>query len=331
MDHAPRLALIELLHRDGRPLQYVDVPAWPLRIGRALDNDLVLDDPHVAAHHATLDRAEDGTVLLRLGDTINGAHLGRRRLAAGESATLEAGDGAFQLGGTRLRLRLPQEAIAPERLLPPTAQPVWVTTALLLALAALVYWPAWLRSDPSREWSEWLPWLLALPVAVSLWSALWALASKLFQHRFEFWGHLAVLCRVMVPLLLLDLLLPQLAASLAWPTLWQAAQWLAPVALAVLAWQHAQLVLGGRTVALGLACLALLLLGVVPGLVNNQRRLERLNDAAYMTTLPLPAWRWHAEGTVDQLLDDVQALEPGLKARVEAARKDTADEADAVD
>lgn len=331
MDHAPRLALIELLHRDGRPLQYVDVTAWPLRIGRALDNDLVLDDPHVAPHHATLDRAEDGTVLLRLGETVNGARLGGRRLLAGDTAMLETGDGAFQLGRTRLRLRLPQESIAPERPLPPTAQPVWATAALLLALAALVYGPVWVRGDPGREFSEWLPRLLALPVGVSLWCLLWALASKLFQHRFDFWGHLGVLSRVLVPLLVLDLLLPQLAASLAWPALWQAAQWLAPATLAVLAWQHAQLVLGGRTVALGLVSLAMLVLGVVPGLVNNQRRFERLSDSAYMSTLPLPAWRWHAAGTVDQLLDDAQALEPALKARVEAARKDSADDADAAD
>jgi hypothetical protein len=307
------------------------VAAWPLRVGRALDNDLVLDDPHVAAHHATLDRAEDGTVLLQLGQTVNGARMGSRHLVAGDTAPLEGGDGAFQLGGTRLRLRLPHEPVAPERPLPSSDQPVWATAALLLAMAVLTYGPAWLRTDPGRDLAEWLPWLLALPVGLTVWCTLWALASKLFRHRFDFWGHLGVASRVMVPLLALDLLVPQLAASLGWAGLWQAAHWLVPATLAVLGWQHAQLVLGGRSVALGLVTLGLLVLGVVPGLVNNQRRFERLNDSAYMATLPLPAWRWHTAGTVDQLLDDAQALEPGLKARVEAARKDAADEADAAD
>lgn len=326
MDHAPRLALIELLHRDGRPPQYVDVPAWPFSMGRALDNDLVLDDPHVAAHHATLDRAEDGTVLLRLGETLNGARMGERRLTSGESATLDAGEGAFQLGGTRLRLRLPQQPIAPERPLPATAQPAWVTAALLLMLAVLTYWPAWLRTDPGRDLSEWMPMLLALPVGVTLWCLLWALASKLFQHRFDFWSHLEVASRVLAPLIALDLLLPQLAASLSWPWLWQAAQWLFPTTLALLCWQHAQLVLGGRRVALALVSLGLLVLGVMPGLVRHQRQFERLNDSAYMATLPLPAWRWHQAGTVEQLIADAKALEPVLKARVEAARKDAATE-----
>ncbi|MBK7616494.1 MAG: FHA domain-containing protein [Vitreoscilla sp.] len=326
MDHTPRLALIELLHRDGRPPHYVDVPAWPFSMGRALDNDLVLDDPHVAAHHATLDRAEDGTVLLRLGETLNGASMGERRLVAGESATLDAGEGSFQLGSTRLRLRLPQQALAPERPLPATAQPAWVTAALLLALAVLIYWPAWLRADPGRDPSEWVPMLLALPLGVALWCLLWALASKLFQHRFDFWGHLVVLSRVLAPLIALDLLLPQLGASLSWPWLWQAAQWLVPAGLAVLGWQHAQLVVGSRPLTLALVCLGLLVLGVVPGLVRHQRQFERLNDSAYMATLPLPAWRWHQAGTVEQLVTDAKALEPTMKARVEAARKEASTE-----
>ena len=54
------LALIETLDRDGQPRQILRVSQWPVRIGRAIDCDLVLDDPHVAAHHATLDWREDG-------------------------------------------------------------------------------------------------------------------------------------------------------------------------------------------------------------------------------------------------------------------------------
>ena len=56
------IALIELLDRDGRVRRTLDVHAWPLTLGRALDNSLVLDDPHVAPHHATLATDADGTV-----------------------------------------------------------------------------------------------------------------------------------------------------------------------------------------------------------------------------------------------------------------------------
>src|SRR4030095_2492866 len=53
-DAEERVALIEIVERDGRVRQQLDVRGWPLSIGRALDRDLVLDDPHVAAEHATL-------------------------------------------------------------------------------------------------------------------------------------------------------------------------------------------------------------------------------------------------------------------------------------
>ena len=49
------LALLEVLDRDGQVRQSYPVLEWPLRIGRALDNDVVLTEPHVAPHHATID------------------------------------------------------------------------------------------------------------------------------------------------------------------------------------------------------------------------------------------------------------------------------------
>ena len=49
-----RLAVVEILDRDGHTRQLVPVWRWPVTIGRAIECDVVLDDPHVAARHATL-------------------------------------------------------------------------------------------------------------------------------------------------------------------------------------------------------------------------------------------------------------------------------------
>ena len=64
MNTTPRIAQVELLDGDGRVQRAWDVAAWPLAIGRALDNDLVLHDPHVAAHPARLDLDEQGRLVL---------------------------------------------------------------------------------------------------------------------------------------------------------------------------------------------------------------------------------------------------------------------------
>lgn len=330
MDHpTERVALIELLDRDGRVLRSIDVPAWPITLGRSLDNLVVLDDPHVAAEHARLERAEDGTVLLKLGDTRNGAQLGARHLVAGEQGALDGQQDSFQLGTTRLRLRLPGQALPAEVPLPVEAGQRALTWWLVPLLALLVWWPMWLDMDPGGEWTVWLPLVLGTPAALALWAALWALASKLFQHRFDFWGHAAIVLRVLVPVQLLGLLLPPLSAALNLPSLWQAGQWLQPAALAVLAWRHGQRVLPGHVRAVAFGVAGLLALGVGTTLMMNHQRFERWQRAPYMSTLPGPAWRWHAAVPVTRFLDEARALEPRLAARVKDAKADDTEDDDA--
>src|SRR5207342_592839 len=110
--------LIEVIGRDGQPQRWVDVAQWPLTIGRALDNDLVLDDVHVAPHHARLEADAEGRLQLAVLSTANGVELGHHRHAAGEQVALPGGGALLQLGPVRLRLRLPDEALAAERAMP---------------------------------------------------------------------------------------------------------------------------------------------------------------------------------------------------------------------
>ena len=70
-----RVALIEWLDRDGHVQRGADVQRWPLSLGRALDNTVVLDDPHVAAHHAVLDLDAEGRLQLQALPSLNGVLL----------------------------------------------------------------------------------------------------------------------------------------------------------------------------------------------------------------------------------------------------------------
>ena len=49
-----------------------------VRIGRAYDNDVVLDDPYVAPHHLHLGRNEDGRLQADDLGTVNGLSVGPR-------------------------------------------------------------------------------------------------------------------------------------------------------------------------------------------------------------------------------------------------------------
>ena len=106
-----RLALIEVLDHDRRVQHVVPVTRWPVTIGRAFDCDVVLHDPHVAPHHATLQMADEG-LMLTVGDSVNGVTLGDVQLAASHSGLLPGGSGGDQAAGqaghgTQLHLNLP--------------------------------------------------------------------------------------------------------------------------------------------------------------------------------------------------------------------------------
>eukprot|EP01036_Dinobryon_divergens_P020881 gene20881-28653_t len=146
------------------------------------------------------------------------------------------------------------------------------TLMLVIALALLAAVPVWVGRDPGDDWRGWLPVAVGGPAALLVWCAAWGLAPPIFQPRFEFWNHLAIAVRVLVPLELVELLLPQVAASLDLPGLWSLTAWLPPLALALLCWSHARQVLPdhGR----GLALLAATVWGVATAITvtNNLQR-----------------------------------------------------------
>src|SRR5438128_261469 len=108
-----KLAVLELLDRDGHVRQFVPVRQWPVTIGRAIDCDVVLDDPHAAPHHASVTEV-DGSLRLVVDETRNGVLVGRRRYGAQQTAELEAGD-VLEIGSTRLSVRRAADPLAPER------------------------------------------------------------------------------------------------------------------------------------------------------------------------------------------------------------------------
>jgi hypothetical protein len=228
-----RLALIEVVERDGRVRQQLAVTRWPVTIGRALECDLVLDDPHVAARHAVLAPDAEGRLWLEVGDTRNGLRVGRRLLGAGRRVAVDALPGEpWQLGHTRLRLRRAGEPLAPER---PMVAPAgaWGTVAASLLLWALILGEHWIETDPDAGLNVWLPVIVGPPVVMVLWCAAWALASKLFQHRFEFAAHWALAVRWLLAMLLGSAVVTQSAAALAWPGLFRLAGPLEAATLAV--------------------------------------------------------------------------------------------------
>ena len=319
MVHAEeRLALIECFERDGRAGRTVDVHAWPLTLGRALSNRMVLDDAYVAPRHASIGPDAQGRLVLTVLDTANGVAVDGRRHGAGSTCLLPEAGATLQLGQTRLRLRLPGETLAAEKPLPATAA-VATPWLLGLALLALALAELGLGLDPGADLTAWLPVVVGLPVAVAAWCGLWALLSKVFQHRFDFAGHLRITLPWMLAVQLTDALLPQLAASLGWPWLWRLA---APVQVLLFAlWlrEHMVHVLPAyrRTVTAAVAAVALA--GSAISLSFIHRATDSYSRAPYMSTLPLPATRLAGTVPPSVLVQDMARLADPLAARAKKA------------
>lgn len=310
------LALLEVMERDGRVRRALVVRHWPVTIGRAIDNDLVLDDPHVAPSHASLVPADAGAQV-QVHESLNGAQLGKRRLGAGQSADLPA-DGLFQLGATRLRLRLPAELLPAERPLARATRPgVSLALALFLWLWTLAEHAIGL--DPGSKAGDWMVPLFGVPAAIVAWCLLWAMASKLFQHRFDFWPHLAVAVLWLLMVELAEFVLPWAAAVTGWVPLSRLAALASAACLVLLLLGHARIVLPQQRRALGWLAGSGFVVGAAVLMALNQQRIDRWSAELYVSQLPPPGWLWARPEAPADFVRATAAVRAPLEAAVRQA------------
>ncbi|HEY6513683.1 MAG TPA: FHA domain-containing protein [Burkholderiaceae bacterium] len=321
---APRLAQAEVVDAAGHGVRLIDVQAWPLTIGRALDNHIVLPDPYVAAHHATVAPGADGRLRLRVGDSGNGVRIdhGRSRLQLRrhDEAPLPA-HARVLLGHSQLLLRLPQDALPAELpLLRQASGSRWLVPGL--AVLALLWMLAarWIGSDADTKWNEYLAPVLAGGAVLFLWCVLWGLASKLFTGRLTLTPHLRLALQFGLAMQALDLLLIVVAYSLDWPL----ASHLRPAAALVVGalWltQHLRLVLPRHTRATALSVAACAALAFAVVAVSTWRQHDRVLEELYAPNLLPPAWRVARGAPVQAIVNELRTLEQPLRERAAKAQ-----------
>lgn len=185
-------ALIDVFDGDDHFVQRLHVANWPLRIGRALDNDLVLDDPFAAAHHAEIAPDETGTLqALDLGtrNRLRAAR-GKRQVATLRLVT----PCTLVVGHTRLRIRVEADSIAAEL---PDRHDLWLTRPIvgiagLIGVVSIEGAERWFAADGQREFAALLIPLLGVAALVLGWAGIWALIGRLASKRAEYLPHLGI-------------------------------------------------------------------------------------------------------------------------------------------
>jgi hypothetical protein len=289
-----------------------------IHIGRGYDNDVVLDDPHVAPRHLRLTRGADGRWQAEDLGSVNGIFV--RGQARSQRLLLVEGDRPLRIGNTWLRLRGADHAVAPERPLP--RRGAW---PLALGLGGLTLgWfmlSTWLEQTGEPRLSPYLSGTLFLLVIVLAWSGAWAILSRIFAGATRFSLHLGIAC-VAVLVYSLGSKLGSLAAySLSWsglPGSGYIGMW-AVLALTCIA--HLRAISIHRPALKAGVALALAAIGVTAQAVSHSEARRTAGPNVVPDTVAPPSLRlaaprgydafFAADAALRQPLDKARTEEPG--------------------
>jgi hypothetical protein len=314
------LALLEALDRDGMVRQAWRIERWPVTIGRSLDNDVVLTEPHVAPHHATIDfvpAAEDGgagSLVVTAGSTNNGVNVGRQRIAGGASLTFaDAGrDVDLHIGRNALRLRLPGHALAPELTLAPmlSREIRWLPT-LGLAVASLLFvlFNTYIENDPDGLGREIAKAVLGALLVGALWCGFWALLSKIFARQSSFGWHVRVFVVASLVFVVLGALPPLVAFAFSWPWVTDFAFVLVIAAVATTVYFHLLAVEPGREKLMRAVAVTGFVVGVGLQIWFNVQRTGRPGEELYMNHLFAPQLRLARPVPVASFIDRLAPMQ----------------------
>ena len=192
---------------------------FPVTVGRAYTNDVILDDPKVSASHLRLERTEEGRVMLR--DV--GSHNGTFRVEPwARLAELELTDDArVAVGDTVLRFRGRSHAVEETRV---TAIPVapqgrpferpFAFPAMLAVTVAIFLAHEYLTNYQKTDWGS-LALAVVVPVFASfVWAGLWSVASKVARRVFHFGAHGTIGSMGLLGLLLIPMMIGLVTYSL---------------------------------------------------------------------------------------------------------------------
>jgi hypothetical protein len=305
---------IEVLSRNGEVAARERIEAHEARIGRAFDNDVVVDDPHVAAHHLRIYRGEDGELLAEDLGTLNGLYTehGAQRI---ERLPL-AKEPGIRIGRTILRVHDAAHPVAAEKLLTrPRAHARWAA-GLGIALFLMLLAMSWLNLTQEPTANHILLPLLGLVTVIALWSSLWAVLSRVFFGQARFALQLRIAVTACIALVLWDQLAESLSYSLAWRDIVEYGGLGAWAVLAAACWGHLHAI-GPKHMraAMGLV-LALIAAGALLQYVGKSETRKLVGQRATLGDLRPPAFRLLPLASADDFFKKAE----GAKKKVDLAR-----------
>lgn len=312
---------LEVLGRHRELVARQRVTTNAITLGRAYDNDVVLDDPHVAAHHLRLARAEDGTWVAEDLGSVNGLFVdGTRR----DRVVLESG-ATLQIGNTGLRLRSSAQPVPAE--LPLTRNvPHWPLALLCIAgVLALELIGVWLSETGEPKLIRYLTPLLTVAAVIAVWTTLWSVVSRVFNGHARFGLHLLIISAGLLLFSLYEQVTELGAFALSWSALSRFAYVAAWLIFAAVCFAHLRVLGQAKLPLKAVAVLALAALGITMQSLKLSEWRSNYGQAATLQRLEPPSIRIATAQTETAFFTNSEAL----KARLDKARSEEPADGDA--
>jgi hypothetical protein len=186
----PEAFWIETLSRHHDVLSRQRCHATEVRIGRSYDNDIVLDDPHVAARHLRIRRDDGGLLVAEDLGSRGGLYIDQ----APEAVRVARIDGHTQLriGSTLLRVRTADYDVGPERPLLGDRGSWPLALGLIATVTGITTVDEWFGDIAEVQLSRYVIRALLLLAIGGIWTTGWALTSRIFSGAMHYGRHLAI-------------------------------------------------------------------------------------------------------------------------------------------
>jgi FHA domain len=294
-------------------------------IGRSVEADVTLDDPHAAGLHAAVEIADGGRLLASDLGSVNGLIVCGKRWR--DARGLELADNMLQIGRTRLRLRTTHERLGPERPyeLPASALargPGWIAAVAGLACVLQLLYATWLTAP--RDFAVSAVSLASVVLAVAAgWVGLWGLLSRVMLGEWRWLRHGAIGLGVFAAFIAVRAMVDLGGFVLALPPPGNSTIWLGATALAGALFLHLTHAspLPARRAAL-IACGIPALLAAGSHWFQAHDRVRDVNHIGARMRIYPPALRLRAADKLEDYFNQANALRERADKRLADALAD---------
>lgn len=332
-----KVVVIEVGDQQGNLIERFRATTFPVRIGRAYDNDLIVSDPYVCPHHCEVVLGEAGEVIVNDLSSVNGTFAMGDGTRSGQIAI--GADSQLRIGHTVLHFKLPGQAVETTRVdAAPHSVREWPPRLLLANIAVLLLgvfmMTLWDYLDSYTEFKYghyFFGQQIPAVIAVAGWAAIWSIVSRITTHHFSFLRHATILVSIILIMALSDYLLDFLKFGFAvnWPFEIISIATIA-VGIALLLYWHLRLCSDQKRSRLMIAAsvISLIFVGLVQ--VNDYLDSQEFRSGPiYPTSLKPPGFQMVKSKPVDDFLSNSERLRTRIDGEIAKQQSDEGTQASA--